>query len=45
MLLNGKEYVLSSDYDYKEGGIQPIKVHPVDNKFEKNVQCWIVYTA
>ena len=45
MLLNGKEYVLSSDYDYKDGGIQHIKVHPVNNKFEKNVQCWIIYTA
>ena len=27
MLLDGKEYKLNSDYNYKEGDIQPIKLN------------------
>ena len=41
MILDGKEYKLNSDYNYKEGDIQPINV----NGTEKFGDYWIIYSA
>ena len=39
MILDGKEYKLKSDYNYKKGDIQPIKL----NGNEKFGDYWIIY--